>query len=61
MLRGQQAHIWSLRERHGEKTNVYSFYAAEDGTPLRLYMMGRNIIQVGGPGAVGGLCVPGPR
>ncbi|KAI8473422.1 MAG: hypothetical protein J3K34DRAFT_518916 [Monoraphidium minutum] len=43
-LNGKTAHIWTLRERHGEKTNVYSFYAAEDGSPLRLYMMGTNVI-----------------
>lgn len=44
-LAGKAAHIWTRRERHAQKTNIYSLYVTEQGEPLRLYMMGTNVIQ----------------
>jgi hypothetical protein len=46
-LRGERADVWVLREKLSEdKTATYSFYVSQrTGAPLRLYMMGANIIQ----------------
>ncbi|GBF89567.1 hypothetical protein Rsub_02285 [Raphidocelis subcapitata] len=46
VLRGKDAEIWTLRERLSEaKTAVYTFYITPEGTPLRLYMMGSNVVS----------------
>ena len=46
-LRGERADVWVLREKLSEdKTATYSFYVSQrTRAPLRLYMMGANIIQ----------------
>ncbi|WIA34990.1 hypothetical protein OEZ86_013270 [Tetradesmus obliquus] len=37
-------HIWQRFDRQGGKTSTYTFYTTPQGTPVRLYMMGVNII-----------------
>eukprot|EP00195_Chlamydomonas_chlamydogama_P002652 CAMPEP_0202921880 /NCGR_PEP_ID=MMETSP1392-20130828/77617_1 /ASSEMBLY_ACC=CAM_ASM_000868 /TAXON_ID=225041 /ORGANISM="Chlamydomonas chlamydogama, Strain SAG 11-48b" /LENGTH=614 /DNA_ID=CAMNT_0049615479 /DNA_START=109 /DNA_END=1953 /DNA_ORIENTATION=+ len=42
---GVAAYMWQLTQRHAEKTNTYVLYTAQqDGRPLKLYMIGVNIL-----------------
>ncbi|KAG2488091.1 hypothetical protein HYH03_013394 [Edaphochlamys debaryana] len=38
------ATAWQLNDRHGEKTASYTFYTAPNGWPVRLHMMGLNLL-----------------
>lgn len=42
-VRNQPCHLWELRQRHGQKTTIYKYYATSDGEPLRLHMHGNDI------------------
>ncbi|GLC60494.1 hypothetical protein PLESTB_001620000 [Pleodorina starrii] len=39
--------VWQYSVRIGEKTGSYQFYISPNGFPLRLYMMGRNLVTGG--------------
>lgn len=43
-LNNAQALVWQYSVRHGEKTATYTFYTAPNGWPLKLYMMGVNLL-----------------
>jgi hypothetical protein len=49
------AHMWQLMRRAQQKVSSYTFYTSPEGAPLRLYMMGYNIMAGShfGEGAAG--------
>lgn len=44
-LGGHQTNVWVYERRHQSKRVLYKFYAAPDGTPLRLHMLGNDIFS----------------
>ncbi|KAF8061334.1 cfaD [Scenedesmus sp. PABB004] len=39
---GHAAVMWQFKEMAGEKVNTYTFYVAEDGTPLKFHSVGQD-------------------
>ncbi|KAF6265677.1 hypothetical protein COO60DRAFT_1697673 [Scenedesmus sp. NREL 46B-D3] len=39
---GQHANMWQRKQMQGEKVNTYTFYIAEDGTPIKFYSVGQD-------------------
>ena len=44
VLGNTEAHLWQLYRKQQEKVSSYTFYVDPEGHPLRLYMMGFNIM-----------------
>lgn len=45
-LDGAVANIWQYKDHVGEKTSSYTFYVTPDNRPLRLHMVGVNLMTV---------------